>query len=92
VGQRPLRVEFDQVEGDVDYALTRHGLRGVGAEVHDHLLHPARFAQRDDFRIWQGRPKGDGWGQGGIQKADGLLEQRAHPYRTVPVLAAAAEG
>ena len=69
-----------------------HGLRGVGAEVHDHLLQPARFAQHDGILVRQVHPKGDRRGQRGAQQAGGLLEQGAHTHRTVPLLGAAAEG
>ena len=69
-----------------------HGLRGVGAKVHDHLLQPARFAQHDGILVRQAHLKGDRRGQRGPQQAGGLLEQGAHTHRTVPLLAAAAEG
>ena len=69
-----------------------HGLRGVGAEVHDHLLQPARLAQHDGILVRQAHPKGDRRGQRGAQQAGGLLEQGAHAHRTVPLLGAAAEG
>jgi hypothetical protein len=51
---------------------------GVGAEVHDDLLQPARFAQHDGVLVRQAHPKGDRGGQRSTQQAGGLLEQGAH--------------
>ena len=97
VRQHLFGVERDQVERDVDDAMPGHGLRGIGAEVHDHLLQPPRLAQHDGIPVRgilvrQTQAKVDRRRQGRPQQAGRLLEQGAHAQRTKPLLGAAAEG
>jgi len=69
-----------------------HGIGGVGAEVHENLVHLGGIAKDRRAVVVDVEADVDGGGQRGAQQAQRLLDHGAEPGDDALLLAAAAEG
>ena len=91
--ERERCLHFQGVQDDFQHApRLAHGMEGIRAQIHHHLVDLARIRERLDAQAADSLPDGDRRGDAGAQQLERFFDDRVHRYGLLHLLGLPAEG